>query len=43
MIGAMRRMTIETVLPDRRMFKQQRPAFFLVAIETELVDGQITK
>lgn len=43
MIGAMRRMTVQTVFPDRCMLPQHGAAFFLMTIETKLIDRQITE
>ena len=37
------RMTIQAVFPDRRMLPKHGAAFFLVTIETKLIDRQITE
>ena len=43
MIRAMCRMAIQAVFPDRCMLPKHGAAFFLMTIETKLIDRQITE
>lgn len=41
MVRTVRLMAIETIFPDRRMLPNEGTAFFVVALVTQLIDGNI--